>query len=292
MVEVHVLRQAGVSAPGRTWPFSLAAVVSRRRWDGVARAAVLAGAVVVSGACGGPGTTHHPLAAPFRAAGPTTSAPESPPSTTAAGTVASSTAAPPTATAPAASATTAPATVPATNPQAALAALARSLGPRYATSPVTSPATYAAVAHASPPPSGPVGGVPTLVDVFRWDGSAWRPVATDLGSGASLDPQAGFTVTTAALTGGPEPDFVVTGGLGASSSGLFVVADVAGRWEAVPIDQPGGGVMFVDGRVAGNEVQESVQSCNPNCASGPATTTSYRFSAATGRFEPVGAQSR
>ena len=261
-------------------------MVNRRRadrWGRTPGAAVLAGVVLVAGACGGPARARRPLAGAAPVAAPATSAPGSTTSSTAPTTVPGDTSPPPTG-----AATTAPATVPAADPQAGLAALVRSLGPHDAASPVTSPATYAAVAHASPPPSGPLAGVPTLVDVFRWTGSAWRPVATDLGSGASLDPQAGFTVTTAALTGGSEPDFVVAGGLGASSTGLFVVADVAGRWEAVPVDHPGGGVVFVDGRVAGNEVQESVEGCTPNCASGPATTTTYRFSAATGRFEPVG----
>ena len=240
-------------------------------------------------ACSGPAPARRPLASPSSTSVPTSPV-RAPAPTTLPGagpTVPEVTAAPTTA-----SATTVTTAAPAAqtgNPPSGLAALERSLGPHDAASPVSSPATFAAVAHATVPPSGPLAGVPTLVNVYRWDGSAWQRVATDLGSGASLNPQAGFTVTTASLTGGPEPDFVVAGGLGASSSGLFVVADVSGRWEAVPVDHPGGGVVFVDGRVAGNEVQESVEGCNPNCASGRVTTTAYRFSAATGRFEPTGA---
>ena len=164
----------------------------------------------------------------------------------------------------------------------------RSLGPDDAASPVTSPATYAAVAHASPPANGPTAGVPTLVDVFRWNGSAWQPIASNLGSGASLDPHFPFTVVTASLTGGSTPDFAISGQAGASASGLFVVADVSGHWEAVPVDHREGGVVLLNGRVAGDVVQESINSCNPDCASGQETTTSYRFSATTGRFEPTG----
>lgn len=177
------------------------------------------------------------------------------------------------------------------DPRAALTAVARTFGPDAASSPVTIPATYAAVAHASPPGSGPTAGIPTLVDVFRWDGSSWRTVAADLGSGASLDPHFPFTVVTASLTGSSAPDFVISGQAGASASGLFVVGDVGGHWEAVPVDHRLGGVVLLNGRVSGGSVQESVNSCNPNCAEGQETTSTYRFSPGTGRFEPTGTPS-
>ena len=125
--------------------------------------------------------------------------------------------------------------------------------------------------------------------MYRWTGGAWQPVATDLGSGAWLAPVVGFTVTTAHLTGGAAPDFVISGAAGASANGLFVVADIDGRWEAVPVHHPGGGVVFVDSQVSGSVIQESVNDCIPDCAAGRITTTSYRYSPAGGDFEPVGA---
>ncbi len=144
------------------------------------------------------------------------------------------------------------------------------------------------MAYASGAASGPAANVVTLVNVYHWSGSTWEAVATSLGSGAWLNPMVGFTVTDAGLTGGALPDFVVSGAAGASANGLFVVADVGGRWGVVPVRHPGGGPVFVDSRISGDQVQESVNDCVPNCAAGRITTTSYRFSPASNAFEPVG----
>lgn len=246
------------------------------------------GLAVVAAACGGP-APHRPSATPPATTAGGTIGPGPGPTTTEGTSVPATTTTESSAPATSATAGASPGgSAPGVSPQAALAALARSLGPDVAASPVTSPAPYAAVAHATPPASGPTAGVPTLVDVFHWTGSSWQPVATNLGSGAALDPHSPFTVTTASLTGSRSPDFVISGAAGASASGLFVVADVAGHWEAVPVDHSQGGVVLINGRVSGSEVQESINSCNPNCAAGQETTTSYRFSPTTGRFEPVG----
>lgn len=120
------------------------------------------------------------------------------------------------------------------------------------------------------------------------------PIAAtpSLGSGATLDPAnhgdaLTRAVTNVNVTSSTVPDFFVAL-LGADHTGAVVVTDVGGTWHALAVHHASGSPELVDAAVSGSTVTESLNDCQPSCATGKITTTAFRYSPSADALGPRG----
>jgi hypothetical protein len=128
----------------------------------------------------------------------------------------------------------------------------------------------------------------TVADIYRWSRGAWRHVArVDFGV-ASEPPDRGAPPSLAHLTGAT--DFVVMTA-GATTPLLSVVSNVTGKWHLVEFVRSGQPTVtaVTYGVVHGNRIRSAVDDCEPNCAQGKFTYTTWAYTAA-GSFQPTGAR--
>lgn len=118
------------------------------------------------------------------------------------------------------------------------------------------------------------------------------PIAAtpSLGSGATLDPAnhgdaLTRAVTNVNVTSSTVPDFFVAL-LGADHTGAVVVTDVGGTWHALAVHHASGSPELVDAAVSGSTVTESLNDCQPSCATGKITTTAFRYSPSADALVP------
>ena len=162
---------------------------------------------------------------------------------------------------------------------AALLQIEPGLGSQYATSGAVAGAQgfVAAVSY----DVGAMG----RINVYRFTGSTWATVAT-LGAADDLDAMTpGAPITAVHLTHGADPDFYVRLS-GADHTGAVVVSDFSGPWHLVSVDHGSSGPELIDSTLTPDGVTESRNDCNPDCADGTSTTTSYTFNATSGIFVP------
>ncbi|MCU4183240.1 hypothetical protein K6U06_02625 [Acidiferrimicrobium sp. IK] len=183
-----------------------------------------------------------------------------------------------------------PATTVAPTPQAALNAIAATLGPTYAVSPIAGQdkSMFAAIDH---PAAQSGGGSTVVVDVYQYLNGAWQPQASvPLGADGSTGlllpaSQHATPITVTALTGSADPDYAVTT---ASASALIttIVSDQTGKWRAVPFQAPSGTVIGVpDAIVRQTTIAATFNSCTPTCATGGAKQVTFAYKGGT--FVPL-----
>jgi hypothetical protein len=167
--------------------------------------------------------------------------------------------------------------------QAALTPLLAPYGATYATAGVV-PSTAGPLTAVSYVGSGYVG----MVRIYGWQSGQWSTLAT-LGAGDDLPvPESSdeTPILVEHFTGGADPDFYVE--LSASSITAAVVAsNEGGTWHLIVIDHPGTNDYFTDPTVSGTKVTETTDNCQPDCAAGTETATSYTYSRTSGEFVPA-----
>lgn len=198
-----------------------------------------------------------------------------------------------------ASASTSSTTSPSENvaaAQAALGPLVLQFGSTHSDSGVVPSGQGLLAAVSYDGPSGGSGSSTTggLINVYRWDGTAWADLAT-LGVGVGLDEAqttgtgTGTTPPIAVehYTSPSIPDFDV-GLVGGDHAGAVVVSDVGGNWHLLPIQHKGDGPEFINPTLNGMTIIEHSNDCTPNCAQGSITATTFAFNVASGEFSPSG----
>ena len=180
-------------------------------------------------------------------------------------------------------------TAPTVNQQRALQGLRGQLGSPNAVSPVfadgdTHDVAIAVMKQLANP------AVPE-VDIYRWDRSGWKALATvtlDVGGSVAEDESGATTpIATADLTPAATPELLVTVHYNAGPA-TAVISDVGGHWHALTFH--GGVVQDGDERVnvtrdADGSLRSHENDCVPNCAAGHLVTTVYRFDPRTGRLD-------
>jgi hypothetical protein len=132
------------------------------------------------------------------------------------------------------------------------------------------------------------------VDIYRWEHSGWRSVATialDVGGAVAADAGTTTPIRTADLTPAATPELVVTVHYNAGPAAA-ILSTYGGHWHALAFH--GGLIQDGDERFSvavrpDGAVTSQENDCVPNCADGHEVTTSYRFSTATGGMEATGA---
>jgi hypothetical protein len=121
-----------------------------------------------------------------------------------------------------------------------------------------------------------VSNAPSYVDtirLFRWDGRRWSSAGSVSAAGT---PGGLGSVTAAHLTGSSSPDFTFSDDNGADWVAFMVLADLGGRWRAVPFDSGPGLTTVMDSHTTrGGLVKGENNACG--CAAGPETYIWYRF---------------
>jgi hypothetical protein len=126
------------------------------------------------------------------------------------------------------------------------------------------------------------------VSVYRWAGSSWTMqgmvhIADFYGQ---LDAsESGAAVVPESLTGGPAPDFTISGS-GADTHWFADVSDIGGKWQGVPFDYGSKPTMAIDeNSISGGLVEGELDYCG--CAVGPESELWYQYSAAQREFLPT-----
>jgi len=113
------------------------------------------------------------------------------------------------------------------------------------------------------------------IRVYRRAGESWLRAGLVSAGG----PGGPGVLGVAALTGSSAPDFTFSDGSGADWTAFIVVADLGGRWRAVPFEaQPGLSTVIDSRQQQGHLVLGENDACG--CASGPETYVWYRFNGA------------
>jgi hypothetical protein len=142
------------------------------------------------------------------------------------------------------------------------------------------------MAVVSPPAPSTLSGI--LLTIFRWDGTVWAQQAAvrtpdffgDLDSSTTAS-----AVEPEALTGGPAPDFTLSGS-GADTHWFAVDSDIGGRWQGVPFDYGSKPVLAIDeAQTSGGLVEGELDACG--CALGPESQLWYEYSPVRHEFLPT-----
>jgi hypothetical protein len=163
------------------------------------------------------------------------------------------------------------------SPQAALNAFVGQYEPDYATSAMvsTSEGILICVSFNS--------GTSAIIEVARFDGTAFRVIATMTApQGLSVSPASygGTPILVAHLTPGAIPDFLVTLGF-ADGGGGVVVSELSHGWQLVLFRQTWGDQPLVFGpSLSGATVVQRYNNNVPDHASGTIITTTFAFNGA------------
>lgn len=143
--------------------------------------------------------------------------------------------------------------------------------------------SYVALAH-------DVGQTSSVIDIYLYQGTAFVAVTHSIGAGQSLDPVDPSTIVTANITRAQFSDFLVPLAAGGHDNGVLV-SFAGGFWHLVgPSDRIGAAASpeLVQPTIVGNEIKQSVNNCNPTCAQGTYSVTTYAFDSASGKLVPIG----